>query len=158
MALPKRLKDTATAVMLMGAAAMPFGQAAHAGDNDNVRLAANTTTATANTASASVERTYSRKEAYRASTDKIVMLYGEGIRNAHLAANVLNDDGYAAITLAGGKPNTVSVFIGRSRPVDYTQDDLYDGRLISDARRNYKDRIGEPTPPKEEPIVVAALN
>lgn len=49
LALPKRLKDTATAAMLLGAAAMPFGQAAHAGD-DNVQLASNTTTIASTTA------------------------------------------------------------------------------------------------------------
>lgn len=161
MAKPARLgsifKSTVTAAALTFAA---FGSASAEGSNTSEATA---TSSTSPQAEFVVEkgRKYTEGEAYRISgaprsiTDpeerkrlaKMVLHYGDDIKNADLAARGFNERGYNTVALPGGKPGTISLIINRSHPIEYTQRELYDGTLVSDARIFYKERVGEPNPP-----------
>lgn len=87
---------------------------------------------------------YTRKQAFRASTGKIVLHYGTGIDGAPMMADILRKDCYPAIAVAGGKPGTVSIFVHRGYPVDYRQIDLDNGRLGGTSSNIFDDRVGKP--------------
>ena len=74
-----------------------------------------------------------RKEAYRASTNRIVLHYGEGIRLAEILAQGLTEQGYPTIAIPGGKPGQVELFVNRKMPGKYNQHDLDSGTLGGDA-------------------------
>lgn len=83
---------------------------------------------------------WERKAAFRASEGRIVLHYGEGIReiSATLEAESLSDSGYPAIAVPGGPKGAVELFIGRKIiPGTYTQNQLNEGRLGGDAVRLY---------------------
>ena len=88
------------------------------------------------------QKKYSRKEAYRASTNRIVLHFGEGIKRVEHIAEILNRKGYPAVALAGGPGKNVSLFVHRSRPINYDQEDVDDGTLGGIAINIYKDRFG----------------
>jgi len=86
------------------------------------------------------KRIYSRKEAYQASTNQIVLHYGEGILDADLLARGLSEQGYPTISVSGGPAERVHLFINRGGIVRYafTQRDLDSGTLGGTAINFYK--------------------
>lgn len=92
---------------------------------------------------------YSFGEAYRKSTDKIVLHYGRNIKLADLAAEALTEEGYEAIALAGGPDNIIALFVDRTKThLHYSQDDLNSGKVGSTAMSLYLKRVGEPQKPE----------
>lgn len=87
------------------------------------------------------QKEYSRKEAYRASTGRIVLHYGEGTEDANMIAKILNENGYPTIAIKGAAANTVSLFVNRSYPVEYQEADFNNGRLLDDASSGYDRRV-----------------
>ncbi len=74
--------------------------------------------------------TCSRKEAYRASTGKIVLHYGEGIERIDSAEEGLNMAGYPTVALPGGKPGQVEIFVNKKIPkMFFSQGDLDGGTV-----------------------------
>jgi len=90
------------------------------------------------------QKTYSRKEAYRVSTGRIVLHYGSGTKGVKQIEEILNEKGYPTVAYPGGPEDMVSLFIHRSRPINYDQDDIDDGTLGSTAMNIYMDRLGKP--------------
>lgn len=91
------------------------------------------------------ERDYSRKEAFHASTGRIVFHYGKGLDiEAADSVRLLSKHGYPAIFLPGGKDGTISVFVNRSYPIDYTGDSIIDGAMDDTAIGIFHDRVGKP--------------
>jgi len=81
-----------------------------------------------------------RKEAFRASTGKIVFHYGEGIVGADDEAESLTEDGYPAIAVPGGKPGQVEVFVDRGIiRRKFTQKDM-NGPTVGGLAANEYDR------------------
>ena len=74
-----------------------------------------------------------RKEAYRASTNRIVLHYGEGIVGTASLVRVLGKQGYPTIAIPGAKPGQVELFVNRKMPGKYNQHDLDSGTLGGDA-------------------------
>jgi hypothetical protein len=80
------------------------------------------------------ERPYSARDAYRASTCRVILHYGEGLQSAGLIAQILReDDGIEAHALAGGEPGQVELFLDRGSFGFYSQRQLNRGELASDA-------------------------
>ncbi len=88
------------------------------------------------------QESWTRKSAYRASTNQIVLHYGDGIDGADQIANILNRQGYPTIAVHGGTEGQVELFIGRGKFGKYTQDDLDGGTLGGSAINFYKRKIG----------------
>lgn len=97
------------------------------------------------------EKIYSRKDAYRASTNQIVLHYGEGVTGANMEADSLSDEGYPAIAVPGGSPGQVELFVGRGKFGKYSQSDLDSGTLGGSAMNFYDRKIGKDNSPKSEP-------
>ena len=95
------------------------------------------------------EKTYTRKQAYRASTNQIVLHYGEGIVDADLLAVVLTEDGYPAIALPGGSDGQVELFVGRGKFGFYDQRDLNRETLGGNAQTFYKIEVLDLPPQRE---------
>ena len=88
------------------------------------------------------EKPYSRKDAYRASTNQIVLHYGDEIWGLGPLVDVLNERGYPTIAIPGGKKENVEVFIGRGKFGNYNQDDIGSGTLGSNAIDFYDRKLG----------------
>ena len=100
-------------------------------------------------AHAEEEKIYSHKEAYRASTNQIVLHYREGI-HADWVVAALVQKGYPAIAVPGGSPGQVELFVGRGKFGKYSQNDLDNGRLGGSAMNFYDRKIGKDSSPKSE--------
>lgn len=88
--------------------------------------------------------TVSAKEAYRASTDRIVLHYGEGIMHPNLYADALDEMGYPALALAGGPRGKVKIWAAR-RPVgEFGQESLRSGVAVTAATMIYEELVGPP--------------
>ena len=105
-------------------------------------------------------KTYSRKEAYRASTDGIVLHYGEGVQSVDIQAKILTEGGRSTIALSGGPKGHVEVFVGRTIiRHHYTQDELDMGELGHQAAVAYDGKIARGKIPKPcAGDIVAAAN
>jgi hypothetical protein len=80
------------------------------------------------------DRPYTARDAYRASTCRVILHYGEGLQSAGLIAQILReDDGIDAHALAGGEPGQVELFLDRGSFGFYSQRQLNRGELASDA-------------------------
>ncbi|MEM6413299.1 MAG: hypothetical protein AAF720_01410 [Pseudomonadota bacterium] len=88
--------------------------------------------------------TKTRKEAYRASTGKIVLHYGEGILDADLVAESLVKRSYPALVFAGGPENQVEMFIDRKPAGKFTQRDLNLGDVGGLAISLFDEHVGKP--------------
>lgn len=90
------------------------------------------------------EKIYSRKDAYRASTGRIILHYGEGMKRVINIAEILSERGYPTVAYPGGPESGVALFVGRGIGKRiYDQDDIDDGTLGGHAMTIYKDRIGQ---------------
>ena len=87
------------------------------------------------------QKLYSRKEAYRASTGRIVLHYGKGTKRAENIAEILNDRGYPAVAYPGGPEGLVELFIHRGIAGKYNQDSIDDGELGGNAIMLYEERV-----------------
>ncbi len=86
---------------------------------------------------------YTRKAAYRASTDQIVLHYGEGVEDVPIFASVLIKRGYPTVALPGGAEGKIELFIGRGKFGTYDQRDLDDGTLGGNAMDFYDRKLGK---------------
>ena len=88
------------------------------------------------------QQKYSRKEAYRASTDRIILHYGKGIRGVDQITEILIERGYPAVAYPGGPEGLVELFIHRGIVGKYDQDAVDDGELGGHAITIFKERVG----------------
>lgn len=87
------------------------------------------------------QKTYSRKEAYRASENQIVLHYGKGVNRVEHIKAILNGKGYPAVTYEGGAKGQVELFIHRGIIGKYDQGGVDNGELGSDAMTFYNKRV-----------------
>lgn len=112
----------------------------HADETEGTKPAATTQASGAPEQQAPIQ-TMSRRDAFLASDKQIVLHYGDGVKNVEVLAKIIVDDGYPAVAFAGGKPNEVSLFVGRGIFGPYDQDDVYNGELGLHAVTFYKERV-----------------
>jgi len=91
---------------------------------------------------------WTRKAAYRASTNQIVFHYGEGLELVDILAEGLTEQGYPAIAVPGGPKGKVEMFVGRKMPGKYTEDDLAGGDLGDDASTFFDKYVKKTRDPK----------
>ena len=84
---------------------------------------------------------YSRGEAYKESTDRIVFHYGADIRHVDILAEMLRERGYPAFALPGADDGKLTLIVDRSKLFEYTQDSLLGGDLMIHAMGLYKARV-----------------
>lgn len=87
------------------------------------------------------QKTYTGKDAYRASTSQIVLHYGEEMLAVDLLAKDFTERGCPAVALPGGPKGQVEMFIGRGKFGTYNQRDIDRGNLGGDAVIFYEYRI-----------------
>ena len=92
---------------------------------------------------------WERKAAYRASTGRIVLHYGEGIREISLETEVmaLAQKGYPAIAVPGGTKGQIELFIDRSKFGFFGQDELDGGVIGGNAMSFYDEHVRSKTSP-----------
>lgn len=93
---------------------------------------------------------WTRKAAFRASTNQIVLHYGEGKDLdwvVDILAEGLSETGYPAIAVPGGPKEKIEMFVGRKMPGTYTEDDLAGGILGMHAERFFKKYVTKPVDP-----------
>ncbi len=85
-----------------------------------------------------------RKIAYRASTDQVVLHYGEGIPDVAMIAfeNVAEEKNYPVDVFAGGEPGMVEMFIHRKPVGKYTRGQLADGTVAGHMQYFYEKVVG----------------
>lgn len=93
---------------------------------------------------ASIEKIYSKGEAYRMSTNQVVLHYGKGIYSVDTTATILNKTGIPAIAIPGGPDGKVRLFVGRNKnKLIYDQNDVDGGVLAHKADLLYNASIGK---------------
>ena len=102
------------------------------------------------------QQVFSRKEAYRASTNQIVLHYGAGMKGVGQIEEILNERGYPTAAYAGGPDGQIQLFVGRGIFGLYDQDDLDNGALGGDAIMLYQERVG-PAASLPGPAVAVSL-
>jgi hypothetical protein len=102
------------------------------------------------------EKVYSRKEAFQASGErdmktfeiinpKIILHYGEGIKDADLLAEVLRERGYRAFAFPGGPKGMVEIMVGAGILKNkYDQRALDRGTIGGIAEDIYNTKFGKP--------------
>lgn len=100
------------------------------------------------------EEAHGKGEAYRASVGRIVFHYGTGMSGIRGDITPLRQDGYDAIALAGGTPNSVQIFVDKGNVGKFSQQDVYSGQAAGMASIFYERRVGQPKPG----LVTASLN
>ena len=88
---------------------------------------------------------YSRGEAFRVSTGRIILHYGGEIKGINIEIQGLRNRGYPALAVAGGSPDKIEIFVDRVKIGFYTQNDLYSGVVGAFSQKFYDERIGKPT-------------
>lgn len=95
----------------------------------------------------------SARDAFRSSTGKIVLHYGEGVQGIPAVVwNLRNNYNYPAIAVAGGPAGEVEVFVDRAMLGKFGQRDIATGAVGGTASIVYDERVGKPSGP------LAALN
>lgn len=88
-----------------------------------------------------------RKEAYDASKGRIMFHYGEGIWGVRELAAALTEHGFTAVALPGySKKGAGQMRTGKSKSIDFTQDDINFGRIGGLATDLYDTRVGKKKP------------
>ena len=87
------------------------------------------------------QKIYTRKEAYRASTNRIVLHYGEGVKGAKQIKEILIEEGYPAMAYPGGPEGKIELFINRRVIGTYDQNSVDNGELGGHAITFFKERV-----------------
>jgi hypothetical protein len=87
----------------------------------------------------------SRRDAFRASTDQIVLHVGDGMRGIEAQVVSLQNDGYRVSAFHGSEPGQVECFVNNRRCGVYGQDQVFDATMSGTASIIYDERLGEPT-------------
>jgi len=85
-----------------------------------------------NASTPEAQKPWTRKQAFRASTNQIVLHYGEGIEGIDIEIGALAKAGYPAIAVPGGSPGQVELFVARRKFGTYKQHYLDSGTLGGD--------------------------
>lgn len=94
----------------------------------------------------SIEKLYSKKDAYLMSEGKAVLHYGEGFLGAENLARGLSEEGYTTIAIPGGPAEKVQIRVNKSMgDVIFTQSEFNDGTVGGIIIEQYQKRIGSPT-------------
>lgn len=88
--------------------------------------------------------TVTRKEAFRASTDQIVLHVGDGVEGVEASVLSLKMSDYKVSAFYGGEFGKVDCFVARRRCGSYDQADIFDATMSGVASIAYDERLGAP--------------